>query len=159
MATLARLHIQSEKQIKILENQILTKECSLNLLEKLNEENTNDNLRRQAFKVLDKNVDKLKNKEKKRFDLEKNNQNIMNKTNDNEVVESLNNKGNLVKDGYMNNQTQNTLSNLLDSNNEEVFDQTLNVIDKMTNNDININKNISDNLVKKLKIKEIKKKI
>ena len=150
-------NIQSEKQIKILENQILTKESSLNLLEKLNEENTNDNLRRQAFKVLDKNVDKLKNKEKKRFDLEKNNQNIMNKANDNEVVESLNNIGNLVKDGYMNNQTQNTLSNLLDSNNEEVFDQTLNVIDKMTNNDININKNISDNLVKTIKNKRNKK--
>lgn len=172
-------NIKSKREFKILnnisQNQPLPKEASNNLLKIINEENDDNSSTKSemsntseildqnmkyemTYQILEKNQENLGNKEKKIFELEKNNRNIIrNKNEDKCIVKSLENMENLVKDGYINNHTQNTLSNLLESNNEEVFDKTLNVINKMTNNGININKNISNNLTKIVENKRSKK--
>lgn len=86
----------------------MPKEASVNLLEIINERD-NDNLNnnsdisntseileentkfKMCYEILDKNYENLDNKEKKIFNLEKNNQNIINNKNIDESLENMKN--------------------------------------------------------------------
>ena len=173
--------INSKKQKSVLNilntasnNQKLTGEAKLNLLDLLHDDrnknnndnddsisiisNENDLINEEerfdlVYQILDKRQDDLNKDEKNIFELEKNTRNIKSEDDYSKVSESLNNISEIVKQGYnINKHTEKEITKLIEKEdkNESIIENSTKIINNMVINNKEISKEVSEKVINKI---------